>query len=222
MKYTIAKSALAVLLVSLGAGLATPAAADQTLTFEVLRQGSPIGTHRVTIREQGDMRRVDIAIDMAVRFAFVTVYRYTHRATETWDGHRLVALDASTDDNGTRTNVAAKALAGGLAISGSGGNYVAPADTIPSSYWNKAKLDRTALLDTQSGKMATTANSLIGPASIEADGRLLNVTKYRVTGDLQAELGYAEDGSWATLAFEARGASILYRRLGNEQVAQLR
>lgn len=222
MKNIVTKSIRAALFVVFGAGLATPAAADQTLTFEVLRQGSPIGTHRVTIHEQGDMRRVDIAIDMAVRFAFVTVYRYTHRATETWDGHRLVALEAATDDNGTRTNVAAKAEAGGLAISGSGGNYLAPADTIPSSYWNRAKLERTALLDTQSGKIAATANSLIGPASIEADGRLLNVTKYRVTGDLQAELGYAEDGSWAALAFEARGASILYRRLSNEQVAQAR
>jgi hypothetical protein len=222
MKNFVRNSTSAALFVVFGASLATPAAADQTLTFEVLRQGSPIGTHRVTIHEQGDMRRVDIAIDMAVRFAFVTVYRYTHRATETWDGHQLVALEAATDDNGTRTNVAAKAVAGGLAISGSGGSYLAPADTIPSSYWNRAKLERTALLDTQSGKIAATANSLVGPASIEADGRLLNVTKYRVTGDLQAELGYAEDGSWAALAFEARGANIVYRRLSNEQIAQAR
>ena len=216
MKYTAALFAVFAI------GLATPAAADQTLTFEVLRQGSPIGTHRVTIREEGSTRRVDVAIDMAVRFAFVTVYRYTHRSSETWDGHRLVALEATTDDNGTRTQVAAKAGAEGLAVSGSGGSYVAPADTIPSSYWNRAKLERTALLDTQSGKMAATANNPIGKASVEADGRLLDVAKYRVTGDLQAEIGYAEDGSWAALAFEARGATILYRRLSNERVAQLR
>jgi hypothetical protein len=188
----------------------------------VLRDGSSIGTHRVTIREAGNRREVDVAIDMAVKLAFVTVYRYTHRATEVWAGERLVSLEASTDDNGTRTRVLATAGESGLAVSGSGGSYIAPADTAPSSYWNRDKLNRGALLDTQSGKLATVANENLGETSITADGRPQLVSTYRVTGDLKADLSYAADDSWVGLRFEARGAQIVYVRRSLDQVAQVR
>jgi hypothetical protein len=220
-------------LLSLGLGTATPALANfgqpadaptatQTLTFDVLRDGSSIGTHRVTIREAGTRREVEIAIDMAVKLAFVTVYRYTHRATETWIGERLVSLEASTDDNGTRTRVLATAGESGLAVSGSGGSYIAPADTAPSSYWNRDKLNRSALLDTQSGKLATVANQNLGEMPMTADGRAQIVSTYRVTGDLKADLSYAADDSWVGLRFEARGAQIVYVRRSFDQLAQAR
>jgi hypothetical protein len=201
---------------------ADPPASAQTLTFDVMRDGSSIGTHRVTIREAGNRREVDVAIDMAVKLAFVTVYRYTHRATEIWSGDRLVSLEAWTDDNGTRTRVMASAGESGLEVSGSGGSYMAPADTAPSSYWNRDKLTRTALLDTQSGKLAAVANENIGKTSMTADGRTQRVSTYRVTGDLKADLSYAEDDSWIGLRFEARGAQIVYVRRSFDQVAQLR
>ncbi|MCM0020859.1 MAG: DUF6134 family protein, partial [Tagaea sp.] len=87
------------LALSLVLGAVTGAQAQsRTLEFDVLREGSPIGTHRVTIDRRDDEVRVEIAIDMAVRFAFLTVYRYTHRSRETWREGRLVALDAQTDD----------------------------------------------------------------------------------------------------------------------------
>jgi hypothetical protein len=194
------------------AALAHPAAAARTLTFDVLREGTPIGTHRVTIDDDGPQRQVTIEIDMAVKIAFVTVFRYTHRARETWEGGRLTGLDATTDDNGTRTQVRAQATAQGLAVTGSGGSYVAPADTMPASYWNRDKLDRTALLDAQSGKLAKVASTPAGEAPASVDGRAALVAKYLVRGDLNAELGYAADGSWAALSFEARGARIDYVR----------
>jgi hypothetical protein len=200
----------------------TDPAITQTLTFDVMRDGNNIGTHRVTIREAGNRREVEIAIDMAVKLAFVTVYRYTHRAKEVWSSERLVSLEATTDDNGTRTRVLATAGESGLAISGSGGSYLAPADTAPSSYWNRDKLNRSALLDTQSGKLAAVANKNLGETDITADGRPQRVSTYRVTGDLKADLSYAADDSWVGLRFEARGSQIVYVRRSYDQIAQAR
>jgi len=203
---------LAALLLALFA--AVPAAADtRVLAFDVLRGGANIGTHKVAIREAGSRTEVEIEIDLAVRFAFITVYRYTHRSREAWDAGRLVALDASTDDNGERTNVTARAAEGGLAVDGSGGRYVAPATVFPTSYWRREKLERTHLLDTQSGKLVAVANVAIGRRAATVDGAPVAVDFYRVSGDLEAELGYAADGSWASLAFEAKGARIDYRRV---------
>jgi hypothetical protein len=192
---------------------AVPAAADsRMLAFDVLREGAPIGTHVVSIRTVGPDTEVSIEIDLEVRLAFLTLYRYTHRARETWTGGRLVALEASTDDNGTRTSVAARAGADGLAVDGSSGSYVAPADTYPTSYWKRDKVYRMQLIDTQSGKLVSVRNTGLGARDMAVDGTAQPVELYRIDGELAAEVGYAADGSWATLAFQARGAKIAYVR----------
>jgi hypothetical protein len=77
------------------------------------------------------------------------------------------------------------------------------------------------LLDTQSGKLATVANTSLGQANMTADGRSQRVSTYRVTGDLKADLSYANDDSWAGLSFEARGAQIVYIRRSFDQMAQV-
>ncbi|MBN9496086.1 MAG: hypothetical protein J0H39_04985 [Alphaproteobacteria bacterium] len=180
------------------------AAAPPTLEFDVLRDGAPIGKHRVTIERDGTETRATIEIDMAVRLAFVTVYRYTHRSTELWREGRLVSLDARTDDNGTRTQVSARATDAGLAIDGSGGRYDAPAETVPTSYWNREKVMRSPLLDTQSGKLID-----VSAMALAADA---NGTRYRLAGDLEADLVYGPGGDWTGLSFSARGARIDYVR----------
>lgn len=186
-------------------------AQPRTLEFDVLREGAPIGTHRVTIDQRDGETRVEIAIDLAVRFAFLTVYRYTHRSTETWRDGRLVALDARTDDNGARTQVEAHAVEGGIAVRGSGGDYLAAADTIPTSYWNRDKLARDKLLDTQSGKLIDVAATR---RAFDASG-----AKWRLSGDLEADLAYGPAGDWTSLAFVTRGSRIVYVRRSNSSTA---
>jgi hypothetical protein len=48
---------------------------------------------------------VSIATDLAVKVLFVTAYRFQHAASEHWVGGRLIALNSTTDDNGTRHRV---------------------------------------------------------------------------------------------------------------------
>jgi hypothetical protein len=187
--------------------LAWPAAAaPRTLEFDVMRDGAPIGTHRVTVEHDGAETRATIEIDMAVRLAFVTIYRYTHRSTELWRAGKLVSLDARTDDNGTRTQVGARATEAGLTIEGSGGSYIAPAATVPTSYWNPEKVMRSPLLDTQSGKLIDVSAMTLesGPGGM----------RYRLRGDLEADLAYGPGGDWTGLSFAARGARIDYVRRG--------
>jgi Family of unknown function (DUF6134) len=182
-------------------------AQPRTLEFDVLREGAPIGTHRVTIDQRDGETRVEIAIDMAVRFAFLTVYRYTHRSQESWREGRLVALDAQTDDNGARTQVDARATADGLNVRGSGGTYVASPETVPTSYWNRDKVARGRLLDTQSGKLIDVAAQGL---TNDASG-----ATWRLSGDLEADLAYGPAGDWTSLAFVTRGSRIVYVRRDN-------
>jgi hypothetical protein len=193
-------------------GPAPAAAESRDLLFDVLRDGTPIGTHSVRTRTAGPRTEVEIEIDLAVRLGFLTVYRYQHRARESWENGRLAALDARTDDNGARTRVSARATDDGLAIEGPAGAYVAPADTTPTSYWRRDDVRRTRLVDTQTGRLVEVRTRPAGSRETRIDGGRGRVDLYRLEGDLDAEVGYADDGSWTALAFETRGSRIAYVR----------
>ena len=205
------------LLAAAPAALALPATlraapASRPIAFTVLRGGSPIGTHRVSFAETGGTLAVEIEIDLEVRFASIPVYRYVHRSREEWQGERFLRLDARTDDNGTRTEVRVRPAPAGLAVSGSGGEYVAPAETRPTSYWHEDMTRRTRLLDTQAGTLVDVRARQAGTQIASIAGREVEMRVYEVTGDLNSRLGYTRSGEWVDLEFKARGSTIRYRR----------
>jgi hypothetical protein len=199
------------------ASLAAPAAARadgaaSPITFTVLRDSSPIGTHRVTFNRTGTTIAVEIAIDLEVRLLRIPVYRYTHRSAERWEDGRLVALDSRTNDDGTRSEVRARATAAGLAVEGSGGSFIAPPNTEPTSYWHEDMTRRARLLDTQNGVLIGVTARKTGTRRSRIAGRDIDVRVYELSGDLTSRLGYSAAGEWVDLEFDARGSRISYRR----------
>jgi hypothetical protein len=65
---------------------------------------------------------------------------------------------------------------------------------------------RSPLLDTQSGKLIDVSAMALesGPGGM----------RYRLRGDLEADLAYGPGGDWTGLSFAARGARIDYVRRG--------
>ena len=202
--------------VALVVALAVPAAAvlpgGDGIAFHVFRDQQPIGRHEIAFRQEGEDLHVEIAIDLEVSFAFITVFRYEHRNHEVWRDGRLVALDTRTDDDGTAYRVRARATDAGLAVEGSGGSYLAPADIIPTSYWNMATVAQSALLDTQRGRILTVAVLESGEDGIAVDGEPVSARRFAMRGDLDLDLWYGPSDELVKLAFEARGASIDYER----------
>lgn len=195
----------------MAAGISTADAAPlpPNLSFEVLRSGESIGTHKVEFRREGDRLIVEIAIDLTVRLAFIPVFRYSHRNTEIWRDGKLVSLDTSTDDDGSKYRVTARATSQGLEVTDAEGHsYIAAADTIPTSYWNMALLERRELLNTQDGTMmpiridsrTTTAEGASHYRLIKSD----DATPIDVWYDRRQKI-------WTKLRFTARGSTIDYR-----------
>ena len=182
------------------------------LAFSVIREGSPIGSHSLSFRREGEDLRVQVDILLEVKFAFLTVFRYQHRNDEVWRDGRLVSLDSRTDDDGNSYWVKARATDAGLAVEGSKGSFLAPADTIPTSYWNPATVEQTQLLDTQRGGLMTVKTVESGKDVIETDLGSLSARRYDVSGDLNLQLWYSGDGEWVKIAFSARGSQVEYVR----------
>jgi hypothetical protein len=204
---------LAAILVCAGAGpaLAAPEV-PADLTFVLKRDGSPIGTQRFTFRAEGERLAVDIAIDIKVTVAFITVYTYTLRGREVWEDKRLVSFESDTDDNGTKLRVRVHAAADGLHVEGKDGSYTAPADALTSSYWRAETLKHTRFIDIEDGRMIDMITQPAGRRPVAVGARMVDTDIYKLSGEMEGEVGYTPAGEWTLLRFRSHGSDILYTR----------
>lgn len=194
----------------LGVALAADPAPVE-LAFEVLRKDKPMGRHTISVRREGADIVADIAIDLKIRFAFVTVFEYTHRNREVWRDGRLVSIETTTNNDGERLRVSGRADTDGFRVTrGDGIEQVFAADVLPTSYWHPRTPQADTMLNTQTGEAAAVAITPVPAGATRGPGR-----QYVVTGDLALNLWYT-DGCLAKLNFRApRDDSLIdYRHAG--------
>src|SRR3546814_20407770 len=68
------------------------------LVFDVLRDGSKIGEHRVLFEREDGTLKVSVETDMSVTFAFLTVFSYEHRRIERWRDGELESLAGRSEE----------------------------------------------------------------------------------------------------------------------------
>ena len=209
MKQTILSAVLLTAMLAAGPILAA-IPYNNALSFEVLRGDNSIGLHRVNFERKGDELNVKVDIDLAVKLAFVTVYRYTHQSHEVWKDGRLVSIDTKTDDNGDAYRLTGRATEKGFEVQGHAGNITMPADIIPTSYWHPETVEQTQLLDTQKGRLMEVSIQREGTERLDLGDRSIDADRYRVSGDLRMRLWYTPDRQWSKIAFEARGKEVVY------------
>ena len=208
------RALLAGALLLLGAATASLASAGPIppsgrMAFEVLRNGSPIGTHTLRFRRDGEVTEVDIAIDLAVRVLGITVYRYTHRNTERWQGESLLSLTSATDRNGTPLQVRARRNGAAIEVESSeAGRYAAPPDLVTTSYWHPGFV-RSRKLDTQGGRMLQVTITDRGEETIRALGTDIVARRWSIAGDLALDIWYDRAGAWSKLRFAAEDGSVI-------------
>jgi len=91
---------LAALLPVASSGWAGLAVAEY-LDFDVFRNGSDIGHHRIDIRHEGNRTIAKIDILLEVGLGPLVLYRYRHQNTEIWQNGEFLSFSSTTDDDGT-------------------------------------------------------------------------------------------------------------------------
>ena len=190
-------------------------AGDGRIAFQVLHSGSPIGSHEVRMRSTGDRQVASIVAQMVVKIGPITVFRYSHTGTETWEGSRFVSLVTRSVSNGKVETVDARATGDGVRIVRSGGaTLTAAANAAPLTHWNRDALQRP-LFNPQTGALLKCAVARRGVEAVRyGDGRSVQATAFVITGDADITDWYDADGAWAALKAKGPdGAQILYRRV---------
>jgi hypothetical protein len=212
----VGRGALALAAVTAVGAPPTPAAAagippSGLIPFQVRRSEGELGHHRVRFDRSGSRLTVDIDIMLEVRIAFVTVFRYSHQGREVWEDGRLVSMETRTDDDGEAWSVSARATEEGLRVTGSGGDYLAPADTIPGSYWNIALLDRSQVLNAQKGDLEEIDARFLGAENVSAGPRQISARRHRILGEsLEIDVWYNDAQQWVKLGADIRGSRLDY------------
>ena len=176
----------------------TPACAED-YAFKVFCNGNPVGYQHVEVRYSDAATTVETEVAVDVHMAGFELYRYRYHSHETWHDGKLASLTSETDDDGEALSLSVHTAEDGmLLVEGKEGSREIPADTLPTSYWNPAVLERGEWLDSETGKILKVA---VEPAG---DGR------YEVSGDLSFEVDY-RDGRWNGAHFRYFGADVDFR-----------
>ena len=204
-------AALAVLPAGLRAALPIPA--GNRLGFDVVRKGSKLGTHVLTFTPAGDGLTVQVAVDIAYKIGPITLYHYTHAATERWQGDQVVAVQSQTNDNGDKYQVTVRREAAGLVVQGTKApRYVAPADALPATHWNRRELDGP-WINTQDGRLMRPRIASQGIETIPtASGGALRARHFVLSGDVELDMWYEDRLGWAGLSFVKSGVPVRYVR----------
>ena len=207
-------------LVSATAGLLPRAVAAQPavlpsnrLAFHLIRAGDEIGTHVLTFGRLDNGLDVSIAVDIAVRFGPLVLFRYTLRGLEQWRNGSVVHLDATTNDNGTMEQMRAERDTRGLWVEGSQApRYLAPSDALPATHWNIAEV-QAPWINLQGGRLLHPVVQRIGSRPVtSAGGGTETATVYEVSGDARLDLWYNGSRQWSGLRFTAKdGSEVIYQ-----------
>jgi hypothetical protein len=193
----------------LGRGAAAQSAggaARRVIRFRVMREGSAIGTHVVTITDAEDgSRTARTDVDIAVRFAGLTVFRYTHRFVETWRDGRVVRVASRTERQGKVTPMEARAEGDALVVTGPDGPRRLPAEAAPLSWWDPATLTRP-LFEANAGRLLRVRAERLP----WRDGGF----RWRLSGEAEGEGFYDAAGAWVAHAMHGEDGSVVtYERM---------
>jgi hypothetical protein len=118
--------------------------------FRVLREGSEVGLHVVTVAQTDGGTLVTSDLDIHVRFAGFTVFRSRTLTRERLAGGALAGFSAEMLRDGRTTRLRVLPGGAGLRVEGANGTADLPRDALPLAWWFPERFGRT-LFDPETG-----------------------------------------------------------------------
>jgi hypothetical protein len=169
-------------------------AANVHRVFDIMREGSQIGTNTFDITRSGDTTEVKIVTHVLVKVMFVNAYRYDHKETASYKGTQLVSFTATTNDNGTDHEIAAEQKDGKVILTVDGDTREAAKGIVPASLWSADISNKPQLFDTGNGKLLSTKPRDLGDEMVEIHGVSQHLRHIKLSGQFDRDLWFDKDG----------------------------
>jgi Family of unknown function (DUF6134) len=181
-------------------------------TFTVLKDGAPVGQHRVAFEREGDRIEIREETAIEVRFATIPLYTFEHEGRQVWEDGRAVRIDATTNDNGEKFDITVRADGDGYIRTVNGRVDRFDESTAVLAFWNKDTLGHHAFFSAVEDKTLDVSFEYVGQEKITVAGKALDVEHYRMSGDEERELWYDAAGHIAKVELWRHGSEIAYVR----------
>ena len=183
-----------------------------TATYDIFRDGEPVGSHRIDFTRDGDSLAVESRSEIAVQVLFLTAYNFSYLARSRWQDGKLLTLDATTDDDGERSVVRVAPAEDDLVATGpSGESSIAPTQPLSEHWWQRF-IAGDQQLNTITGAVNRIVVESLGTAYVPMASGIQPAMRFRIDGDIQLETWYDDAGRWLGMRFLARdGSTIEYR-----------
>jgi hypothetical protein len=181
-------------------------------TFTVLKDGAPVGQHRVAFDREGDRIEIREETAIEIRFAMIPLYSFEHEGRQVWEDGRAVRIDATTNDNGEKLDITVRADGDGYIRTVNGRVDRFDESTTVLAFWNMDTLRHNAFFSAVEDKTLDAAFQYVDREKITVAGKELNVEHYRMTGDEERELWYDAAGHIAKIELHRHGSEIAYVR----------
>lgn len=184
------------------------------LVFDAYRNGERIGQHTLTFHHDGPTLTVTTAVDIAAKMIGITVYRYTLRSQEVWNGDTFQSLTAHTDDDGKKFYVHAVHAGDSVVVdrdTAGKTRQTLPGTIIPASHWNILQTKQTVLLNAQKGTEAKVRITPAGHETVKTAHGQVGADRYHYEGDIVMDQWFDAKGRWVKIIFKAPdGSSVEY------------
>jgi hypothetical protein len=186
-------SALAV-----GPAFAGPSAAGVSANvhrvFDIVREGSQIGTNTLDFSRQGDVTTVKVVTHILVKVLFVNAYRYDHSETASFKGNELVSFSSTTDDNGTNHQIAAHESSGKLLLKVDGDESEVSKNIYPAIIFSPDIGGKPQLFDPGNGKRLSAKAEDLGEENVTVHGVQQELHHIKLSGQFDRDLWFDHDG----------------------------
>ncbi len=184
--------------------------------FAVFRNDSEIGRHAVRFAAAAGGFTVTTDIDIAVKVAFITAFRFSQRASEHWADGLLVDSRATTDDNGQTSTTEIEARGSALRVEGGIGNRAmqVPLGTMTDiAFWNLDIVRQRELLDIQRAEMTAVAASHVASETVDLGGQPVSAERFTINSrsGRNGDIWFDAAGNWIKGHLITRGETLDYR-----------
>lgn len=185
----------------------------ETRRFAITRNGVQIGMHVIEVNRSGQETSVAIVTNLTVKVLFVTAYHLQLTASERWVNGRLVALNSTSDNNGTRHFVSVAAKGSSLEVTVDGRATLIDPNIMPASFWNPELLGRPIMLDAQDGQIMPVSVRDGGEEDLTINARIIKAHHYTINSRYSQDVWYDDQARLVQAKLVASDGSVIMYRL---------
>ncbi len=179
-------------------------------SYDILRNGKPVGTHRLEIARRGELTQVRVESKIDVEVLGIRIYRLRYQADETWDALGLLQLDVTADKGGKQLRLSGR-RDGRLFTwtTNDGSRRDAALPLYPTNHWNAGVLEQEQVLNTLTGVVNQIEIAKLGEERLRLPSASVMADRFRYGGGLRLESFYDRSGRWLGMRFAADDGSTI-------------